>query len=206
MQNAYSQQGKFENSRDSSGRNNTLSNRYQHVRGLHLLISVNRMFRRGVGHNNLVAVQTRTTQQQPVFAARGIRSDGMHISFVQRPARWGHYRVSYVFRRSIMSGSFSSSSPIDNYNIWQDTEDPTTTSVIACFRWRSIHSARRPANGLPGGSSHKFNWNDGAILLSSAIQHHRRDQHHSVAPTARPTLEWNIHQPQRGEQDSISSM
>ena len=47
--------------------------------------------------------------------------DGMHVSFVQRPGRWGHYRVSYTYSKALNNvGEFFFSSPIDNFNIWQD--------------------------------------------------------------------------------------
>src|SRR5262249_9352411 len=47
--------------------------------------------------------------------------NGLHISFVQRPTRWGHYRVSYTWSKANDNvGEFFFSSPIDNFNIWQD--------------------------------------------------------------------------------------
>jgi hypothetical protein len=40
---------------------------------------------------------------------------------VQRPTRWGSYRVSYTFSKALDNvGEFFFSSPIDNYNIWRD--------------------------------------------------------------------------------------
>ncbi len=47
--------------------------------------------------------------------------DGLHISFVQRPSRWGSYRISYTYSKALDNvGEFFFSSPIDNFNIWQD--------------------------------------------------------------------------------------
>ena len=47
--------------------------------------------------------------------------DGLHVSFVQRPVRWGSYRVSYTYSKALDNvGEFFFSSPIDNFNIWQD--------------------------------------------------------------------------------------
>jgi hypothetical protein len=47
--------------------------------------------------------------------------DGFHVSFIQRPVRWGSYRVSYTYSKAFDNvGEFFFSSPIDNYNIWQD--------------------------------------------------------------------------------------
>ena len=45
----------------------------------------------------------------------------MHVAFVQRPVRWGNYRVSYAYSKSLNNvGEFFFSSPINHYNIWQD--------------------------------------------------------------------------------------
>ena len=47
--------------------------------------------------------------------------DGLHVSFVQRPVRWGNYRVSYTYSKALDNvGEFFFSSPINNFNIWQD--------------------------------------------------------------------------------------
>src|SRR5262249_42876345 len=47
--------------------------------------------------------------------------DGLHVSFTQHPARWGNYRVSYTYSKALDNvGEFFFSSPIDNFNIWQD--------------------------------------------------------------------------------------
>ena len=47
--------------------------------------------------------------------------DGLHLSFVQRPARWGSYRVSYTYSKALDNvGEFFFSSPVNNFNIWQD--------------------------------------------------------------------------------------
>jgi hypothetical protein len=47
--------------------------------------------------------------------------DGLHVSFLQRPARWGNYRISYTWSKSLNNvGEFFFSSPIDPTNIWQD--------------------------------------------------------------------------------------
>jgi hypothetical protein len=40
---------------------------------------------------------------------------------VQRPARWGNYRISYTYSKALDNvGEFFFSSPIDNSNIWRD--------------------------------------------------------------------------------------
>ncbi len=40
---------------------------------------------------------------------------------MQRPVRWGNYRVSYTYSKALDNvGEFFFSSPLNNYNIWQD--------------------------------------------------------------------------------------
>jgi Carboxypeptidase regulatory-like domain/TonB dependent receptor-like, beta-barrel len=122
MQNAYSQQMSLE-IEHQLGRNNTLSLGYQHVRGLHLIISINQNVPSCVaaGNNN-------GCRPNPNYANNGQYSpradsfyDGFHISFVQRPVRWGSYRVSYTYSKALDNvGEFFFSSPIDNFNVWQD--------------------------------------------------------------------------------------
>ena len=47
--------------------------------------------------------------------------NGLHISFQQRPVRWGSYRISYAYSKSLNNvGEFFFSSPIDPSNIWRD--------------------------------------------------------------------------------------
>ena len=46
---------------------------------------------------------------------------GLHVSFMQRPARWGHYRVSYTLSKSMNNlGEFFFSSPIDPFDLSKD--------------------------------------------------------------------------------------
>ena len=46
---------------------------------------------------------------------------GLHVSFMQRPTRWGHYRVSYTLSKSMNNlGEFFFSSPIDPFDLSKD--------------------------------------------------------------------------------------
>jgi hypothetical protein len=122
MQNAYSQQANLEIERQL-GRGNTLSVGYQHVRGLHLLISVNQNVPACVaaGNNNGCRPNPNYANNSQYSPRADSYYDGLHVSFLQRPARWGHYRVSYTYSKALDNvGEFFFSSPIDNFNIWQD--------------------------------------------------------------------------------------
>jgi hypothetical protein len=122
MQNAYSEQANLEIERQL-GRNNTISIGYQHVRGLHLIISVNQNVPTCVaaGTNNGCRPNPNYANNSQYSPRADSYYDGMHISFVQRPARWGQYRVSYTYSKALDNvAEFFFSSPIDNFNIWQD--------------------------------------------------------------------------------------
>ena len=61
-------------------------------------------------------------EQQPVLRrVADSNYHGLHVSFVQRPARWGHYRVSYTLSKSMNNvGEFFFSSPIDPFDLSKD--------------------------------------------------------------------------------------
>jgi hypothetical protein len=122
MRNAFSQQASFE-IEQQIGEHGAISAGYQHVRGLHLIISVNQNVPACVasGANN-------GCRPNPSYANHGQYSsladsnyDALHVSFVQRPARWGSFRLSYTYSKALNNvGEFFFSSPIDHYNIWED--------------------------------------------------------------------------------------
>jgi len=122
MQNAYSEQGSFE-IEQQLGNHATLSAGYQHVRGLHLLISVNQNVPACAASEN-----NNGCRPNPAFANNSQYSsladshyDALHVSFVQRPVRWGNYRVSYTYSKALDNvGEFFFSAPINNFDIWQD--------------------------------------------------------------------------------------
>ena len=122
IQNAYSEQGSFEIERQL-GNHATLSAGYQHVRGLHLLISVNQNVPAcaATGSNNGCRPNPNFANNSQYSSLADSHYDALHVSFVQRPARWGSYRVSYTYSKALDNvGEFFFSAPIDNFNIWQD--------------------------------------------------------------------------------------
>ncbi len=122
MQNAYSQQGSFEIEQEL-GNHSTLSAGYQHVRGLHLLISVNQNVPAcaASGSNNGCRPNPGFGNNSEYSSLADSHYDGLHLSFVQRPVVWGSYRVSYTYSKALDNvGEFFFSSPINNFNIWQD--------------------------------------------------------------------------------------
>jgi hypothetical protein len=122
MKNAYSEQGSVEIERQI-GSNATLSVGYQHVRGLHLIISVNQNVPScaAVGTNDGCRPDLTYGNDSQYSSLADSHYDGGHIAFVQRPVKWGSYRVSYTYSKALDDVSeFFFSAPINNFNIWQD--------------------------------------------------------------------------------------
>jgi hypothetical protein len=122
MQNAYSQQASLEIERQI-GERSTLSVGYQNLRGLHLIIAVNQNVPTCVasGSNNGCRPNPNYANNSQYSPLADSNYNAMHVAFMQRPVRWGNYRVSYNYSKSLNNvGEFFFSSPINHYNIWQD--------------------------------------------------------------------------------------
>ena len=123
MQNAYSRQASVE-VEQQIGERSTVSAGYQYTGGRHLIISVNQNVPScvAVGHQQRLPAEPDLRQQQPVLAVRRPRATtGLHLSFVQRPARWGQYRVWYTYSKAMANvGEFFFSSPIDPFDLSKD--------------------------------------------------------------------------------------
>jgi Carboxypeptidase regulatory-like domain/TonB dependent receptor-like, beta-barrel len=122
MQNAYSQQAGFE-IEQQIGERGTLSVGYQNLRGLHLIISVNQNVPTcaASGNNNGCRPNPNYANNSQYSSLADSNYNAMHVAYVQRPVRWGSYRVSYTYSKSLNNvGEFFFSSPINHYNIWQD--------------------------------------------------------------------------------------
>jgi hypothetical protein len=122
MQNAYSEQGSLE-VEHQVGTRATVSVGYQHLRGLHLIVSVNQNVPAcaASGTNNGCRPNPAFANNSQYSSLADSHYDGLHVSFVQRPTRWASYRVSYTWSKSLDNvGEFFFSSPIDNVDIWRD--------------------------------------------------------------------------------------
>ncbi len=122
LQNAYSQQAGVE-VEQQLGRLTTLSVGYQYLRGLDLLMSVNQNVPACVasGTNNGCRPAPGYANNNQYSSVGESNYHGLHVSFVNRPAPWGHYRVSYTLSRSRNNvGEFFFSSPIDPFDLTKD--------------------------------------------------------------------------------------
>ena len=90
MQNAYSEQGSFE-IEQQLGERSTLSVGYQHLRGLHLIVSVNQNVPTCVasGNNNGCRPNPTYGNNSQYSSLADSHYDGLHVSFVQRPPAGG---------------------------------------------------------------------------------------------------------------------
>ena len=82
---------------------------------------------------------------------------GLHLSFVQRPTRWGNYRVSYAYSRSMNNvGEAFFSSPIDPFDLskdWGRSDDDQRHRLVLSG---SINSSTEPAQTTWERISHGF--------------------------------------------------
>ncbi len=158
MQNAYSEQGSFE-IEHQLGAHSTLSVGYQHVRGLHLLVSVNQNVPTCVasGNNNGCRPNPSFGNDSQYSSLGDSHYDGLHVSFVERPAQWGSFRISYTYSKALDNvGEFFFSAPLNNFNIWQDygrSDDDQRNRLVFDG---SIHSPTSKGNTAWEHLSHGF--------------------------------------------------
>jgi hypothetical protein len=158
MQNAYSRQASVE-VEQQIGLGSTVSAGYQYTRGLNLIISVNQNVPTcvAVGTNNgcrPIATYANNSQYSP---AADSNYHGLHVSFVQRPTRWGNYRVSYSYSKSMNNvGEAFFSSPIDPFDLskdWGRSDDDQRHRLVLSG---SINSSMEPATTAWQRLSHGF--------------------------------------------------
>jgi hypothetical protein len=123
LQNAYSEQASLEIERQIA-KSATLSLNYQHLRGAHLIMSINQNVpgcAAAVDPVNLCRPQTTYQNNSQYTGAGDSEYDGFNVSYVQRPSRLGGFRMSYTFSKALADvGEFFFSSPINNFNVHQD--------------------------------------------------------------------------------------
>jgi hypothetical protein len=122
MQNAYSRQAAAE-IEQQLGERSTVSIGYQYTRGVDLIISVNQNVPGcvAVGANNGCRPNPSYGNNSQYSPAAASTYHGLHVSFVQRPSRWGYYRVSYTLAKAMDNvGEFFFSSPIDPFDLSKD--------------------------------------------------------------------------------------
>lgn len=122
LQNAYSLQGGLE-IEQQIGANSTIAVAYQHLRGLRLIMSVNQNVPTCVaaGTNNGCRPNPNFANNNQYNSLADSNYNGLHLSFTQRPVKWGNYRVAYTYSKSLNNvGEYFFSSGIDPSNVWRD--------------------------------------------------------------------------------------
>jgi Carboxypeptidase regulatory-like domain len=168
MKNAYSEQGSLQIEQQISN-TATVSVGYQHVRGLHLIISVNQNVPTcaAVGTNDGCRPNLTYGNDSQYSSLADSHYDAVDVAFIQRPVKWGSYRVSYTYSKALDNVSeFFFSAPLNNYNIWQDygRSDDDQRSRLA-FEG-TIHSSREKASTAWERVSHGFQFTTGLTAYS----------------------------------------
>ena len=159
----------------------TLSVGYQHLRGLHLIISVNQNVPScaAVGTNDGCRPNLTYGNDSQYSSLADSHYDGLHVSFVQRPVTGAALRVSYTYSKALDDVSeFFFSAPINNFNIWQDygrSDDDQRDRLV--FEG-TVHTSMGAASTTWERVSHGFQLStSAAVLLAAAVQHHHRREY-----------------------------
>lgn len=168
LQNANSRQASIE-VEQQLGAGATLGVSYQYMRGRNLIISVNQNVPTcaAVGTNNgcrPVSAYANNSQYSSLAASN---YHGLQVSFAQRPATWGHYRISYTFSKSMNNvGENFFSSPIDPADIskdWARSDDDQRHRLVVSggvdYRGLALSSIVQYSSALP------FNITSGATTV-----------------------------------------
>lgn len=136
----------------------TLSIGYQHVRGLHLIGSINT----NINPDGSRPDPTRGNIK-PYSSIFDSYYDGMEVSFQERPVPWGSARISYTWSKAIDDiGEFFFSAPIDNFNPGQDRSRSDDDQRHRIVFDATAKSPTRPATSWSAHLTH--GWLFGAIL------------------------------------------
>jgi hypothetical protein len=123
LTNAYSEQAGLEIERQLSS-STTFSVNYQHVRGAHLIASINQNVpgcTAIVDPINLCRPNLGYQNNSQYSSAADSQYDALNVSLIQRPVRWGGFRISYTLSKALNDvGEFFFSSPLNNFNLHQD--------------------------------------------------------------------------------------
>ncbi len=158
LENAYSRQASVE-VEHQIGELTTVSVGYQHLRGRRLLMAVNQNVPTCVpsGTNNGCRPNPDYANNSQYSSVGESSYDGMHVSVTQRPARWGHYRISYTLSTSKNNvGEFFFSSPIDPLDLskdWGRSDDDQRHRLVI---HGAVHTSMEPADTMWKHISHGF--------------------------------------------------
>lgn len=117
VKNGYSQQASLE-WQQQIGTKSTLTAAFQHLRGIHLLLSQNQNVPACATGFNLCRPDPRFGNNSQYKSLGDSYFDGLLVSWNSQPARTFNYRLSYTYSKAIDTvGQFFFSSPQNNFNI-----------------------------------------------------------------------------------------
>jgi hypothetical protein len=161
------------------------------VRALHLIVSINQNVPACVaaGTNNGCRPNPNYANNSQYQSLADSHYDGLHVAFVQRPSRWGNYRISYTYSKALDNvGEFFFSTPINQYNIWQDygrsDDDQRHRLVFA----GTVHTSSAAGKSTWEKISHGFQLS-GILQYYSALPFNITTGSNTIQGTAaRPTI------------------
>jgi Carboxypeptidase regulatory-like domain/TonB dependent receptor-like, beta-barrel len=158
MQNARSTQASLEVER-RLGEWTTVSAGYLYLKGSDLIISINQNVPACVasGTNNGCRPNSSYANNSQYSSEARSSYHGLHLSLVQRPVAWGHYRVSYTLSRARNNvGEFFFSSPIDPFDLekdWGRSDDDQRHRLVV---HAAVSTPREPGSTLWARLTHGF--------------------------------------------------
>jgi hypothetical protein len=181
LQNAYSRQASVE-AEQQLGPRVTVSVGYQYLRGLGLLMSINQNVPTCVaaGTNNGCRPNPNYANNSQYSPAGSSNYHGLHVSLMQRPASWGHYRISYTLSKSMNDlGEFFFSQPIDHFDVskdWGRSDDDQrhrlvingaiqTSMAPATTAWQYVTNGFQVSGMLQAYSALPFNITSGVTTI-----------------------------------------
>jgi hypothetical protein len=208
MKNAYSEQGSFEIERQI-GNNSTFSVGYQHVRGLHLIISVNQNVPTcaAVGTNDGCRPNLTYGNDSQYSSLADSHYDALDFSYILRPVKWGNFRASYTYSKALDNVSeFFFSSPLNNYNIWQDYGRSDDDQRSRLTFEGTIHSSLAKSSTLWERFSHGFQLNTSVTAYSPLPFNITTGANTIQGTSARPTINGAYINRNAGESFSVINM
>ena len=158
LQNAYSTQGSVE-VEQQFGQRATVSAGYQYTRGENLLMQVNQNVPTCVasGNNNGCRPNPNYANNNEYSSVGESDYHALHLSYVHRPMKWGHFRVSYTLAKAMNNvGETFFSSPIDPTDLSKDWGRSDNDQRHRLVVNGAVHTSMAPASTAWQRLSHGF--------------------------------------------------
>jgi hypothetical protein len=158
IENAHSRQAGVEIEQQLGDRA-TIAVGYQSLRGHGLIASINQNVPACIatGTNNGCRPNPRFANNNQYSSVGRSMHHAVHLALTQRPARWGHYRVSYTWSKSMNDiGEFFFSAPIDPFDLskdWGRSDDDQRHRLVVNG---ALQSSPAPAATAWGRLTHGF--------------------------------------------------